>query len=96
MSLGGGLGCRVELAPLVRAMKTELPETALFAEMAGSVLVEAPANRAERIAERTGAKVIGEIMKEQVLSIRTGRMELELAVEDLAASWEKPFKEVAL
>jgi phosphoribosylformylglycinamidine synthase II len=96
MSIGSGLSCQVDLAPLVRVMKTDRPETALFAEMIGSVLIEVPLNRAEQIAKQTEAVPIGWIREEPILSIQTGSLELKLAVADLAVVWEKPFREVAL
>jgi len=96
MSLGGGLGCRLETAALSGALEAKSPVPALFAEMVGSVLIEVPEKQAEEIRARTGAVAVGAVLEAPVLSMRAGSLELKLQVADLAAAWEKPFREVAL
>jgi phosphoribosylformylglycinamidine synthase II len=96
MSLGSGRGCRIETAALSKALGVEAPEAALFAEMIGAVLIEVPENSAEEICRGTGAVAVGGILADPVLSIRAESLELKLHTADLAAVWEKPFKEVAL
>jgi hypothetical protein len=96
MSLGSGLGCRLETAALIEAIGAQSPEPALFAEMVGAVLIEVPPERAREIHARTGAVSLGRVLEEPVLSIGMGSLEMKWAVEDLASSWEKPFREVAL
>jgi phosphoribosylformylglycinamidine synthase II len=96
MSLGSGLGCRLETDALIDAIGAKSPEPALFAEMVGAVLIEVPDDRAGEIRGRTGAVAVGRVLGDSVLSVIVDSLELKWAVDDLASAWEKPFREVAL
>ena len=96
MSLGSGLGCRMDAFALAKLLRTGGPEAALFAEMVGAVLIEVPEDRAEKICGQTGAFAVGRVLEDPILSVRTGSLDLNLEAESLASVWEKPFKEVAL
>jgi len=96
MSLGSGLGCRMETAALSRALRAGAPGAALFAEMVGAVIIETPQDRAADICKRTGAVAFGSTDADPELTIQVESLELKLPMADLAAVWEKPFKEVAL
>jgi phosphoribosylformylglycinamidine synthase len=96
MALGSGMGCRVDLGPLQKAIGTGFAEAALFAEMAGAVLIEVPAGRAETVAREIRAVPVGTVCDDPVLLFRTGALEFKLDVETLAEAWAKPFRGVAL
>lgn len=96
MALGSGLGCQVESSALVGRLGLETPEPALFGEMTGAVLVGVPSGRAAAVERETGAVVVGRVIGKPHLAFRLGPAEFKMDVEKLAASWSKPFAEVAL
>jgi phosphoribosylformylglycinamidine synthase II len=96
MSLGSGLGCRIDTEALVRKLGSDTAEPALFAEMTGAVIIAVPPDRASETERETGAVVLGTVTERPAILVRAGSVEFETDVETLAASWSKPFAEVAL
>jgi phosphoribosylformylglycinamidine synthase subunit PurSL len=94
-SLGSGFGCRVDTDALARASGGG-EEAALFAESAGSVLVEVPAARAAVISGEFGAIPLGIVEKAPVLAVKIGTQEIKWEMRALADLWKRPFTEVVL
>ena len=69
---GGTLGCRIDLGPLAKRLKPDQPETLLFAEMAGTALVEIDPKHAADIESRFKAVPVGEVSVEPTLTVSSG------------------------
>ncbi len=94
MSLGSGLGCRVDLASLKARVKGGHAEIALFGEMIGAILTEVKVSAYDSILKTLEGTGLGEITDTGDLSIDTGETSLSLSTEQLLELWEKPFQEV--
>ena len=95
MALGSGLGCQVDLSLLNGNLNQKSSESALFAEMIGSILIEVDPNHEKEIVTKLNAIPIGTIGKEQIIALKTGAETVELSMDELITVWEEPFRKVA-
>ena len=94
MALGSGMGCEIDFSPLRQRLNTDDDRIALFAEMIGSILIEADAHCPEAKEGLNGVP-LGRIIEDPVLKLKTKTVVLELPMKDLITAWEKPFREAA-
>ncbi|MBN1893062.1 hypothetical protein JW906_01140 [bacterium] len=92
MSLGSGLGCRLNAQSLMGLGSRLSLDAALFAESIGCIMVETLPGQ-ERIMEDSGAVRIGRTLQSRDLIIALDE-EMTFPMEELAASWAKPFSEI--
>jgi phosphoribosylformylglycinamidine synthase len=95
MALGGDLGCEIDLADITDRLRAETPETGLFAEMIGALLVEVAGANAVYLIENFDAVPVGRVVEDPAITINTGGMTISLPMEELVSVWEKPFQEAA-
>jgi len=89
-ALAGGRGCRVDLAPLIETSGGADPETVLFAEGPGGVVVSGPTAAIDRL--DTGGEELSLLRLGRVggtaLEIEAGVARLDVQVDELAAAFE--------
>jgi phosphoribosylformylglycinamidine synthase subunit PurL len=89
--IAGGIGARIDLAPLIARLGPEAPpEAALFGEGPGGVIVSGPLEAIEGLAEQAGADGLirlGEVGGE-TLELAAGVATLSLLVEEAEAVYE--------
>jgi phosphoribosylformylglycinamidine synthase II len=95
MALGSGLGCQLSLDRLIAALPSLRTDTALFAEMIGTIIIEVPPEHGSRIEELLPAILLGSVIQEREISLEWGKNKLDLCMQDLVRIWEQPFREVA-
>jgi phosphoribosylformylglycinamidine synthase len=89
--IAGGVGARVDLAPLMARLPTDDPDVALFGEGVGGVLVSGPLETIEGLAEEANAEtliLLGEVEGES-LELTAGVATLSLPVEEARAAHER-------
>jgi phosphoribosylformylglycinamidine (FGAM) synthase-like enzyme len=94
MALGSGLGCRIDLSALSQSLDPKQPETGLFAEMIGSILVETEETKEKEMIENFNAIPIGVIVNDPELTLNTGEQTIRLPMKKLIEVWESPFRKV--
>ncbi len=94
MALGSGLGCRIDLSALSQSLDLKQPETGLFAEMIGSILVETEETKEKEMIEKFNAIPIGVIVNDPELTLNTGEQTIHLPMKKLIEVWESPFRKV--
>jgi len=94
MGMGNRSGCRVDLTELTNRLEVENPSIGLFAEMIGAVLIEVEEKNTEKVRKDLNGVFVGEIVEDYTLTINTGSIEFSVSMEELVATWEKPFYEV--
>jgi phosphoribosylformylglycinamidine synthase subunit PurL len=89
--IAGGLGARVDLAPLISRLPDGDPYVALFGEGVGGVLVSGPLETIEGLAEEAASEtliLLGEVAGES-LELTAGVATLTLPVEEARAAHER-------
>lgn len=95
MCLGGGLGCTLDLHPLMARLDGSA-EAALFGEMIGAMIIAVNEQNAGRIETDLNGIPIGNTMEDYQIDIKGIETNLIMPMPDLTASWERPFREEAL
>ncbi len=93
-ALGGGMGCRLDLADALHRLGAPSLESLLFAESIGAVLLEVEPSSRKKLEKETKALLLGSVAASPLLCIETGAAALELPMEKLETVWERPFREV--
>jgi phosphoribosylformylglycinamidine synthase len=95
MSLGSGLGCKIELSEIMRRLNLDTPETGLFSEMIGAVLIEVSEKNISKMKKNVSAIPIGRIIQEFSIQLDLKTQSFCFPMSELIEEWEKPFQEVA-
>ncbi|MBN1779801.1 hypothetical protein JW948_01625 [bacterium] len=95
MAMGGGLGCSVDLQPLINSMTSGRPDAALFAEAVGAFVIEVPHAYRKEIESSLPVVPLGEVTAGDGLQITWETETLNLNMDRLIRIWERPFREVA-
>ena len=95
MSLGSGLGCEIQLDPLMAGMPSPRLDSALFGEMIGSWVIEVSPGSAAEIEASLPVTPLGSVIADNRLHLGWRSDQLILNMPDLIQQWEQPFREVA-
>ena len=95
MALGSGLGCEINLSKLLSRLNTSSPETGLFAEMIGAVIVEVETDIADMIINKYDAVPLGNVIAEQGIRIHLQNLSFQMSMDELTEVWQKPFQGIA-
>ncbi|MBN2104867.1 hypothetical protein JW835_12575 [bacterium] len=94
MALGSGMGCRINLNPLIAQPAAQRLDAALFAEMIGAWIIEVDPNFKDEIETTLPAVSLGTVVTDHHLSLQWRKEQLMLNMSDLIKIWEMPFREV--
>lgn len=83
MAFGGNLGVDLDLEKIPR-LRTDIK---LFSESNGRWLVEVDRKRYDEFEEIVNAKRIGVVKKEKEISIRDGKISIDLSLDELRKEW---------
>ena len=95
MCLGGGVGGEIDLSSIASA-KEDRPDFILFAETAGTFLVEVENGMiAKKLFSGIPYSIIGQTTNNETIIIDNGRKKIASAsISDLKDAWQKPMREI--